>query len=282
MSSTNAGTHARPSDPAADTVRAVERAIDILEALATAVGPQTVLELGRSTALSRPTLYRLLGTLAARGLVKAEPEGGRYRLGPGVMRLAHAWTAETDIAAVARPVLEALRDATGETAALFLLRDETRLCVLEVVSRHALAISRGIGETEHISRGASGKAMLASIPDGDPRLARIMATVPAGTDPAQLQKALRKARRDGYATSAGEKFPGAVAIASPVLDHTGAVVGSIGLFGPEVRLPPSRVAEVAARIVEAAAEVSREIGAPLEAPLRRATGAGVQRRLRRG
>jgi IclR family acetate operon transcriptional repressor len=250
----------------------VERAVDILEALASAGRPLTVLELGRGTTLSRPTLYRLLGTLAARGLVRAEGDGGRYRLGPALMRLAHISGAETDIAAMARPVLEALRAETGETAALFLLRDETRLCLLEVVSRHALAISRGVGETEHISRGASGKAMLAFIPEDDPRRASAMATVPAGTDLAQLQRALRKARRDGFATSAGEKFPGAVAIAAPVLDHMSAVVGSVGLFGPEVRLPPARVAALARRVVQAAEAISREIGAPTSgaaSPLRR-------------
>jgi DNA-binding IclR family transcriptional regulator len=246
---------------AGDTVRAVERAVDVLEALAAAGRPVTVLELGRATALSRPTLYRLLGTLAARGLVRAEGEGGRYRLGPAIMRLAHAWGGGTDVTEIARPLLEGLRDETGETAALFLLRDEMRFCVLEVVSRHALAISRGVGETEHISRGASGKAMLAFIREDDPRLARIMATVPAGTGLPELGTVLRKTRRDGFAFSAGEKFPGAVAIAAPVLDHTGAVMGSVGLFGPEVRMPPDRVASVAPLVMRAAAAVSRGIGA---------------------
>jgi DNA-binding IclR family transcriptional regulator len=244
----------------AETVRAVERAVDILEALAAARRAMSVVELGTATGLSRPTLYRLLGTLAARGLVRAEREGARYGLGPGLMRLAHAWGTGSDITSAARPVLEALRDESGETAALFLLRDETRLCVAEVVSRHALAISRGIGETEHISQGATGKAMLAFIPAGDPRLARIMATLPQGTDPARLRAALARARREGFATSAGEKFAGAVAIAAPVLDHAGAVVGSVGLFGPAVRLPPARVVELAPRVMAAAAAISAELG----------------------
>ena len=61
----------------------------------------------------------------------------------------------------ARPVLEKLREDTGETAALFVLREQKRICVLELESHHALTIARGIGDTGDITLGASGKAILA-------------------------------------------------------------------------------------------------------------------------
>ena len=99
------------------TVRAVDRAIAILQCFTADKPALSVLEIQRRVGLSRPTLYRLLQTLAATGLVKAEGDPQRFRLAHGVMELAHVWLAGLDRVDVARPILEQLRESTGETAA---------------------------------------------------------------------------------------------------------------------------------------------------------------------
>src|SRR3954471_15168848 len=105
------------------TVRAVDRAIGILQCFTADKPALSVLEIQRRVGLSRPTLYRLLQTLGASGLIRAEGDPQRFRLAHGVMELAHVWLAGLDKVEVARPVLERLREATGETAALFVLRE---------------------------------------------------------------------------------------------------------------------------------------------------------------
>src|SRR6516165_9992291 len=161
-------------------VRAVERSIDILESFLPEKPWMSVLEIQRKVPLSRPTLYRLLQTLIAKGLVRAEGDPQRFALDFGIGRLAHNWIAGIDVITLARPILEELRNATGETTALFLRRGNLRQCVAEVVSPHVLALSRGLGETDHLWRGASGKAILAFMKDDE--VAAVLRTLPKAAD----------------------------------------------------------------------------------------------------
>lgn len=243
-----------------DSVRAVLRAVAILKAFTSETPRLTVLELQRATGISRPTLYRLLQTLAGTGLVQAFGEPQRFGLGPGVMALAQVWTSGIDAVEVARPVLTRLRDLTGETAALFLLQDDQRLCVLEIPSRQVLAITRGVGGTEHISRGASGKAILAQLAESDPVAQAAWRSLPAEVDPARLAQDLHRCRAEGVSVSRGEVFRGAVAIAAPIFRSGGQVAGSLGVFGPEARIDPAQAGHFAQLAREAAAAITLALG----------------------
>ncbi len=239
-------------------VRAVDRAIDILQCFSPDKPWMSVLEIQKKVPLSRPTLYRLLQTLAAKGLVRAEGEPQRFTLDFGVGRLAHSWVAAIDVIALARPILERLRIATGETTALLIRRGDLRQCVAELVSPHVLAISRGIGETDHLWRGASGKAILAFMEENE--IAAVMRTLPKNTDKAALVADLSRARKDGFFVSRGEVFVGAIAIAAPYFDHTHRVAGSVGVFGPEARLDERWIVKTASSVAKSAAELSAASG----------------------
>jgi IclR family acetate operon transcriptional repressor len=242
------------------SIQSIERAIDVLNAIGRQKRAVSVLELQQDVGLSRPTLYRLLQTLAGKDMIRAFGEPRRFVLGPGIMALAHAWMTDTDVVELARPLLEDLRDHSNETAALFVLREDRRHCVLEMVSRNAIAMARGIGETEHVSLGASGKAMLAFVPPTDLRHEKLWAGVPEKIDRSELEAELEEARRLGYAVSRGEKFRGALAIAAPVFDHAGHVQASVALYGPETRFDDERLKAGAALAAEAARHLSAQLG----------------------
>lgn len=218
----------------------------------------SVLEIQRKVPLSRPTLYRLLQTLIAKGLVRAEGEPQRFALDFGIGRLAHTWSAGIDVMALARPILDRLRSATGETTALLVRRGSLRQCVAELVSPNVLAMSRGIGEADHLWRGASGKAILAFL--GEDEIAAIMRALPKTMDKAELAANLSRARKDGYFVSRGEVFVGAVAIAAPYFDHIGRSAGSVGVFGPEARLDERWIKKAISHVVKSAAELSAASG----------------------
>ena len=239
------------------TVRAVDRAIAILQCFTADKPALSVLDIQRRVGLSRPTLYRLLQTLAATGLVKAEGDPQRFRLGHGVMELAHVWLAGLNEVDVARPILERLRESTGETAALFVRREQKRICVLELESHHALTIVRGIGDAGDITVGASGKAILAYLDEGrrDAILDRV-----TKTRRAELVKALEAARSRGFATSHGEVIVGAVAIAAPIFNQNAEVSGCIGVFGPKARVKDSDIPRFGALVIEAANAISLQFG----------------------
>ncbi|MES2196129.1 MAG: IclR family transcriptional regulator [Pseudomonadota bacterium] len=239
------------------TVRAVDRAVAILQCFTADKPALSVLEIQARVDLSRPTLYRLLQTLAATGLVKAEGDPQRFRLAHGVMELAHVWLAGLNKVDAAKPVLEKLREDTGETAALFVLREQKRICVLELESHHALTIARGVGDTGDITLGASGKAILAFLDEG--RRNTILDQVTKSRR-AELAKALEVVRSRGFATSHGEVFVGAVALAAPTFNHNGEVAGCLGLFGPRARVKDADIPHFGALVVRAANEVSLQYG----------------------
>ena len=239
------------------TVRAVDRAIAILQCFTADKPALSVLEIQRRVGLSRPTLYRLLQTLATTGLVRAEGDPQRFRLAHGVMELAHVWLAGLNKVDVARPVLEGLREATGETAALFVLREQKRICVFELESHHALTIARGVGDTGDITLGASGKAILAYL--DEKRRDAILGQV-AKARRAELAKALETVRNRGFATSESEVIVGAVAFAAPTFNHNGEVAGCVGVFGPRARVKDSDIPRFGALVMQAANAISLQFG----------------------
>lgn len=240
------------------SVRAVDRAISILKAFRPEQPSMSVIDIQERVGLSRPTVYRLLETLIAHGLVRAHGKPQRFSLDYAAGQLGQAWVAGLDVVGAARPVVERLHGQTKETVSLALLQGVQHLYVIELTSPHALSMSRGIGPMEHLTRGASGKAILAFMKDKD--VAAAIAAAPKDVDAKALQAELTKIRRQGYAMARGEVIPGVVAVAAPYFDRTGAVLGALVVFGPEVRLGVAAMNRVIALTVESAGEISKALG----------------------
>jgi IclR family acetate operon transcriptional repressor len=240
-----------PSGEAGDSVRAVDRALDILLAFEPQDGALTVSELLRRVELSRPTLYRLLRTLQRKQFVIASGDPQRFRLGPAVAQLSHVWTAGLDLGTAAEPMMRRLRDATGETVALFIPEGASRLCIAEVPSNQALSFRRGVGYRERLTVGASGKVILAYLPPPLPKL---------DVDPRKHVRELAAIKERGFAVSKDELIQGAVAVSAPFFDGTGRVAGSLSVFGPSVRLGSSQVAKFGKLLLREAQELSQVLG----------------------
>lgn len=241
-----------------DNVRAVGRALEILLAFREDAPELSVAELLKRVDLSRPTLYRLLYTLEEQGFLVSFGEPQRFRLGPSVARLAHVWSGTLDLKTVAQPVLQRLWEETKETVALFVWQGNMRLCVAELPSPQPLSFKRGVGYTERIARGASGRAILAFAKTTPEELRGYL----QGTDVKfeKLQADLATARNRGYSTSHSELIPGAVAVAVPFFDRSGQVAGSLGVFGPDVRLNASRLKETASLLIQESKRLSEALG----------------------
>lgn len=241
------------------SVRAVMRAIDILKSFEGTTQPQTVTDIRRAVPLSRPTLYRLLDTLVAGQMLHVEGDPQRYRLGRTIAVLGRSWSSALEVEVFAKPILERLRDQTGESCAVFELRNGRQFCIAEARSRHVLAMSRGVGELTDGFHGASGIAILAWRPM-DEALKLVTATV-APDRPPVTEQDLQVTRDKGFAISHGAIFKGAASIAAPVFAQDGEVFGSLGLFGPGARMD-DYIDELAGFVREAAALLSAQLGAP--------------------
>jgi IclR family acetate operon transcriptional repressor len=243
-----------PDEPGEDRVRAVERAIDILQAFVGQTGGLKVIEIERATGISRPTLYRLLRTLEKRRLVRTCSDPTRYDLDYGVVELAHTWLRNADFLSRTEPALQMLADITEETVCLCLYRDGKRVYVRELASKHPLTVARGVGATMPVTIGASGIAILAA--ESDAGLEAVLAPLPP-SEQADLRALVDATRKRGYAiTSAPAIIPGAAAVSAAIVDHKGQVQGSIGVYGPSSRFTPDKFEAAARGAIACAKQVS--------------------------
>jgi DNA-binding IclR family transcriptional regulator len=241
-----------------DNVRAVGRALEILLTFTESDPELSAGELLKRVDLSRPTLYRLLYTLQEHGFLVSVGEPQRFRLGPSVARIAHVWQSTLDLSTVAEPVLRRIWEETRETVALFVPQGNLRLCLTELPSPQPLNFKRGAGYTERIVLGATGRAILAYM---EPTVEQLRSYV-QGTQVnlKDLEAELAATRKRGYSTSRSELISGAVGIAVPFFGRDSGVAGSIGVFGPEVRLDGARQKAIANLLQEESLRLSEALG----------------------
>jgi len=249
----------RETEKTGTNVRAVERALEILMAFDAEYSSLTVADLLKRVDLSRPTLYRLLYTLEQMGFVSSSGDPQRFSLGPSVGRLAWAWSSSIDIVQIALPIMREIWDHTGETVALFLPKGNMRVCVAELPSPNPLSFRRGVGYSERIALGASGRAILAWMQASDEQLGEYCSGRSLSVQ--ELAHQLASVRKKGFATSHNELMDGAAAIAVPFFQNDGRVGGSIGVFGPAVRLDEERLTKLAPFVIEKVSKLSATLGA---------------------
>jgi DNA-binding IclR family transcriptional regulator len=190
-------------------------------------GPMTAPALARALSLNRTVLHRLLTTLQQRSFVIRE--GGTYALGPTLVRLAEG--VKPRLRAAATAAMTTLSREMGETVVLH-IAEETDAVVLHQVlgTHHVVRVEHQIGSRHPLTRGASGRAILAFMPPD-----AINALVPAGDDGEALRRQLEGVRQLGYAVSHDELQLGVAGLAVPVRDAGGSPVGSIAILVPSGR-----------------------------------------------
>lgn len=243
-------------------VQSVDRAITILETLAR-VGEAGVSEVARDLAVHRSTAFRLLGTLAAHGLVEQSDDRATYRIGLGLVRLAGTSAARTDVVRATRAVAKRLAAETGETVNVAVLREDDALYVDQVVGAAGLQPHNWVGLRIPLHATSDGKVLLAALSAAD--VDRLVGEPEAHTErtltrSADLHAELAVIRRRGWASAVDELEEGLSAVAAPIRDAHGDVVASLSVSGSTYRLTPDVLDAVAAQVVAAAREASLAMG----------------------
>jgi DNA-binding IclR family transcriptional regulator len=231
-------------DSLASGVGVLDKSVAVLAALAER-GPLSLAGLVEATGLSRATAHRLAAALEAHRLVGRDG-AGRYRLGLRLLGWAGAVSTELGLVEAARPVLEALRDETGESAQLFVRDGDSRLCVAASERPSGLRDTVPVGAVLPIGRGSGGKVLLAF---GD-------AADASGIDPSELETI----RRRGWAVSVAEREEGVCSVSAPVLDSGGRIHAALGVSGPINRLGRQPGKRLAGPVVAAARELECRAG----------------------
>jgi len=243
----------------------LEKALDVLDAVGGTSAGLSQAELGQRLGLPRTTLYRLLGTLVTRGLLRRDPLRRVYCLGARCFEYARATYAMPDLVAAASAELRGLRDMTGETAYLAALDGLEVISLDRCDGAHAQRSHSAVGQRKPLHCTSQGKAILAALPperrDALVREMTLTAVTPRSiTDRRRLLAELKLTAQRGWSIDDEEIVPGVRCCGAPIIDAQGEVRGAVSVAGPAFRLTMERLELLGPEVAEAA----RRIGAQLQ------------------
>ncbi len=210
-------------EPAA--VGSLSRGLQIVDVLTSAQGCLTLSEVAALTGLDASTALRLLHSLSERGYVVREESAKRYMAGPRALSPLSLFHPLTLFRREAEQVLRSLQKNTGETCALVLFLGKERLVVDFIRGKQPLSPYYDTWLKSPLHGSASGKILLAWLPDDEreqllgsgPYTAHTPKTV---TDPVVFKNQLDRVLRQGHAVARDDAHQGLVAIAAPMMMPT--------------------------------------------------------------
>lgn len=226
-----------------------DQMLTVLETVAQQ-GPVSASDVARICDINRTVAHRLLVTLAQRAYVR-RGEGG-YTIGPAVIALVRQ--TETDVQEIAKPVMEKLAQAIGETVVLHGLDNWEAVVIDQAVGQqHLVRVEHRPGSRHPLYKGASGWSILAF--QTDKAIARILKK---SEDAAADMLRIQATKADGYAISHDELQLGVHGIAAPLRNRNGGCEASIGILVPSTRA--SILPSLSLALLDAAAKISAKLG----------------------
>lgn len=230
-------------------------------AIVQAFSPQrhtlTARDLADATGIPLPSTYRYIALLRDTGLLVGD-ERGSYHLSARLIALARAAEAAESIIEAADPVMRDLASLCGETVILVRLISRTPVCVHRVESEHRLRASFEPGQALPLEHGASGRVLLAGLPQ---RTRRDLLAPLTERDPeaeARLEEQVAVTAERGWAVSEGEIDPGVWAASAAVSDGR-STVAALTVPSPLVRAPAELQERLLGQVRAAAQALSQSL-----------------------
>jgi DNA-binding IclR family transcriptional regulator len=245
-------------------VRAVERAIQILECFDDEHPERGVSEIAQAVDLHKATVHRIVTTLLNYGYLERAQDGQKYRLGLKLSSLGARVLRGMDLRREALPYMTQLVQQWGETVDLAIF-DKGEVFYIEVLQgNHALTIAASVGQHLPAHCTASGKLFLAHLSpqELDDFLGKPLVTYTEKTviSPDEIRGQIDQFRKQRYSEDCEEFEPGICAVSAPIYDAEGAMIAAMSIPYPSSRVTPDRVQEMVGALIEAAQLVSRRMG----------------------
>ncbi len=230
-------------------VPALEKGLDILEALAAEPSPQSLAELAARLERSSSELFRMLNCLERRGYVARETVSGKYGLTLKLFALAHAHSATEKLLEAARRPMRALTEAFRVSCHLSVLERGRLLVVAQELSPEPVRLSIEVGASFAAEQTASGRLLLAW---------ENAAT--AGKARALQEKVFAQIRRRGFSAAESETIEGVRDLAVLVGKPGGGLTAALAVTRLLKRGQKADETKLLAGMRAAAAEITTGLG----------------------
>lgn len=245
-------------------ITSVQRCLRLLSLFSQTPAGLSASEVAKLSGLPVSTVHRFLVNLETAGFLDYS-ESGKYHLGIECFSIGHAALAQLDIRRLSLPYLQVINQHTRETIHLTVRQGLSAVYVEKLDSPEHLRIFSRIGASVPLYCTAVGKVLLAYLPSTElqkllPQMTLRRFTPSTITNLQELEQHLQRVRKAGHAYDLEEHEPHIRCVAAPIWDHSGAVIASLSLTAPAVRMSVLRLRQLAPMIQEAGLQVSRELG----------------------
>jgi IclR family KDG regulon transcriptional repressor len=221
------------------------KTLDILEAIKQSNRALALADIARAVNMPRPTVYRILTTLEARGYLDRKNDG-EYRMAAKFFALQREHSLEQELQRAARQPMEQLLAKCKETLNLGTL-DGGEVVVIETLeSPLSIRMSSKVGNRRLPHSTALGKVLLSGMTEEETdRLIQLKGlpkmTPNTITSRAALLKELRSIRQKGYAVDDQENELDGRCLGAPILDSRARVIAALSISAPVFRMDRERI-----------------------------------------
>jgi IclR family acetate operon transcriptional repressor len=210
------------------------------------------------------TVHRFLANLTTAGFLNRDSEG-IHHLGIACFSIGQAAVGQLDIRRLSLPYLRELNQQTRETIHLTVRHGLHAVYVEKLDSPELVRIHSRIGAAVPLYCTAVGKVMLAFMPPEEQacilnqlELKRLTPNTVGNLQ--ELKTELYRVRKNGYACDLEEHELHIRCVAAPIWDHMGSVQSSLSITAPTLRMPVTRLRQLAPLIQAAGLKISAELG----------------------
>jgi DNA-binding IclR family transcriptional regulator len=243
----------------------MERTLAILERLAADVDGVPLGTLADELDIPRSAAHRLLTDLGRLGYVRQSRERGDYVLTTRLISLGLNYLKHSGVVDLSQPVLDRLAESAGELVRLGVVDvDHITWVALSQGARSGLRYDPDMGTDAKLSCTSSGRVWLSTLDEDDAiallgrqGLGKPGAYGPnAPTSMRAVLKAIRQARKNGYAITEETYAQGLNALACVIAPKGKGAVGVIAISGPAVRLTVRKMRSLVPQLKAAAADIA--------------------------
>jgi len=246
-------------------VKVLEKALSILSWLLER-GELSLKQLEKLSGFNRSTIYRILQVFQKWGYIEQHSESKKYRPSLKIVEIAGTVLRKISLLDICRPYLLDLRDNTGESSFLAILRGVNIIIIDWEPSYFDAQMNITVGKSVPAYCSGAGKAILSSLPHEE--LEALLSTVTLKqytpntiTDMSVLKKVINETRAEGFGVSWGEYDPEIVVVGSPIFDIHNRVIASCAIGALKSRVKnQNQIKKYGEMINSVCSDISRKLG----------------------
>lgn len=247
------------------TIGSVIKAIEVLKELSKSESGLGVTEISNKLNYGVSATYHLLNTLKLCNIIEQDKETKKYRIGFELFRISSVAKNQNNLANIAQPHLDKLKENVGETSNLVVMDDNCIVYIAQSESTNLLKMFTQLGAKVPFYCTGAGKAILAYQSENAQRYTISKTkfnkyTKNTLTTIEELINEFKIIRIQGYALDNEERELGVTCIAAPVFDCYGEAIAAISISGPSSRLNGKGIKNLIHHVVGASDRLSFDLG----------------------